>query len=75
MKRSLGAITVRLPKELKNEVEQICDEQSIGTSDLVREALKHYLSFAKYKKIRNELLPIAEKQNIFTDDDVFKIIS
>jgi metal-responsive CopG/Arc/MetJ family transcriptional regulator len=75
MKRSTGAITVRLPKDLKNEVEKLCEDSSIGTSDLVREALKHYLSLAKFRKLRGELLPIAEKQKIYTDEDVFEIVS
>ena len=75
MKRSTGAITVRLPKELKIEVERLCDDQSIGTSDLVRIALKHYLPYAKFKKLRGELLPLAEKQGILTDEDVFEIVS
>jgi metal-responsive CopG/Arc/MetJ family transcriptional regulator len=75
MKNALETITVRLPKDLKDEVEQLCDAESIGTSTLVREALKHYLAFAQYKKIRSELLPLAEKAGILTDEDVFEIQS
>ncbi len=71
MKKLRDAITVRLPRELKNEVEGLCEENRMAASDFVREALKHYIAVSKFRKLRGEILPLAEKQGILTDEDVF----
>lgn len=72
MKRTL---TVRLPEELRRELEKISEEKSKPVSDLVCESVQKYIGSSKFRRLRNRVLPFAESQGILTDEDVFKIIS
>ena len=72
MKQSL---TIRLPEDLRRELQKISKEESKPVSDLVRESIQKYIKIYKFRKLRNKVLPFAESQGILTDDDIFKIIS
>ena len=69
------ALTVRLPDELRKELEQISDSEAKPISDLVRESIQRYVSIYNFRKLRNTVLPFAEAQGILTDEDVFRSIS
>jgi len=68
-------LTIRLPNDLRKELQKISQEESKPMSDLVRESLQRYISIYKFRKIRNKVLPFAESQGILTDEDVFDVIS
>lgn len=70
-----SAVTIRIPKELKKELEDLAKEEKIPISDLIRESLDHYLAVKRFRQLRKKVLPFAEAQGILTDDDVFKAIS
>jgi predicted transcriptional regulator len=72
MKQSL---TVRLPDDLRKELQQISDSEAKPVSDLVRESIRRYVSIYNFRKLRNAILPFAEAQGILTDEDVFRSIS
>jgi len=69
------ALTVRLPDDLRKELEQISDSEAKPISDLVRESIQRYVSIYNFRKLRNRVLPFAEAQGILTDEDVFRTIS
>ena len=69
------ALTVRLPDELRKELQQISDSEAKPISDLVRESIQRYVSIYNFRKLRNTILPFAEAQGILTDEDVFRSIS
>jgi predicted transcriptional regulator len=69
------ALTVRLPDDLRNELQQISDAEAKPISDLVRESLQRYVAVYNFRRLRNTILPFAEAQGIVTDEDVFKTIS
>jgi len=69
------AITIRLPAELKKELEGIAKKEKIPVSDLIRESLDHFLGIKRFRQLRKGILPFAEAQGILTDEDVFKLIS
>jgi predicted transcriptional regulator len=69
------AVTVRLPDELRKELQQISDAESKPISDLVRESIQKYVSVYNFRRLRNTVLPFAEAQGILTDEDVFRTIS
>jgi len=69
------ALTVRLPDELRKELQQISDSEAKPVSDLVRESIQRYVSIYNFRKLRNTILPFAEAQGILTDEDVFRSIS
>ena len=68
-------LTIRIPDDLREELQKISEEESKPMSDLVRESLQRYLAIYKFRRIRNKVLPFAESQGILTDEDVFNLIS
>ena len=67
-------LTIRLPDDLRKELQKISQEESKPMSDLVRESLQRYISIYKFRRLRNKVLPFAESQGILTDEDVFDVI-
>ena len=70
----LKTITVRLPKKLKVELENITKNEKLSKSNIIREALDRYISIKKFRKLRKKVLPFAESQGLLTDDDVFRML-
>ncbi len=68
-------LTIRLPDDLRKELQKISKEESKPMSDLVRESLQRYISIYKLRRLRNKVLPFAESQRILTDEDIFNVIS
>jgi predicted transcriptional regulator len=68
-------LTIRLPDNLRKELQKISKEESKPMSDLVRESLQRYISIYRFRQLRNKALPFAESQGILTDEDVFDVIS
>lgn len=68
-------LTIRIPRELKKELEELSKIEQKPVSDLVRDSLRRYIAIQRFRQLRNMVLPFAEAQGILTDEDVFKIIS
>ena len=68
-------LTIRIPDELKKELEEISKIEQKPISDLVRDSLRRYVAIQRFRQLRNMVLPFAESQGILTDEDVFKLIS
>jgi predicted transcriptional regulator len=71
----MTTLTIRLPEDLRHDLEDVCREQSRSAGDVVRDLLKRYLAIAKFRSLRAKALPFAEAQGLLTDDDVFKHLS
>lgn len=69
------SISISLPEGLKQELDQATEMEGVTRSDLVREALREYLFTRKFRSLRRQLMPYAEAQGIYTDEDVFDEIS
>ena len=70
-----SALTIRLPKETKKELEGLAKEENIAVSDLIRESLEYFLAVKRFRQLRRRTLPFAEAQGLLTDEDIFKAIS
>jgi predicted transcriptional regulator len=70
-----GALTIRLPEQMQHELEVIAQEERLPKSDIIRDALSHYLSIRRFRRLRTQVLPFAEAQGLLTDDDIFRVIS
>ncbi len=68
-------LTIRIPNELREELQEISQAEGKPISDLVRESLRKYVALYRFRKLRNMVLPFAEAQGILTDEDVYKEIS
>jgi predicted transcriptional regulator len=65
-------LTIRLPKGTRRRLERRAKAQKLTVSQLVRRALELLSSLAS---ARAELVPQARAQDIYTDEDVFAIVS
>jgi predicted transcriptional regulator len=72
MKQSL---TIRIPDDLREELQDISKVESKPVSDLVIESIKKYISIYRFRQLSDKVRPFAEYRGIFTDEDVFKLIS
>lgn len=71
----MNTITIRLPNELRSDLQKLSQEQNKPVSDLVRESIRRYVAVEKFRALRKKTLPFAEAQGFLTDEDVFKAIS
>lgn len=67
-------ITIRIPENMKIELEELSKSENKPISDLVRESIKKSLQISRFRKLRNQVLPFAEAQGILTDEDVFELM-
>ncbi|MEX2527856.1 MAG: ribbon-helix-helix protein, CopG family [Gemmatimonadota bacterium] len=69
------SISISLPESIKAELDRFSESQGVSRSDTVRIALQEYLFIRKFRALRAQMIPVAEAQGIFTDEDVFRLIS
>ncbi len=71
----MSTLTLRIPDELKEQLEALSRQQKRPASDLVRESLYQYVAAKQIKALRRITAPLAEAQGYVTDDDVFQTVS
>ncbi len=64
-------ITIRFSAEERESLKKLSLMQNRSVSDLVRNSVRKYLAVSEFQKLRSDVLPYAEAQGIFTDEDVF----
>jgi len=67
--------TIRLPNELKSDLQRLSQEQNKPVSYIVRESIRRYVAVEKFRALRKKALPFAEAQGFLTDEDIFRAIS
>ena len=72
---NMNTLTVRIPEELRADLQEISSRQSVPVSDLVRESLRRYVAIERFRSLRKRTLPFAEAQGLLTDEDIFRAIS
>ncbi len=71
----MSVITVRLDKELDDELRKLSERTGRPKSELVREALRRQLALSKFDELRRKVAPFAEARGWLTDEDVFRDVS
>ena len=71
----MNTLTIRLPDELRADLQKLSQEHNKPLSDIVRESIRRYVAIEKFRALRKKVLPFAEAQGLLTDEDVFKAIS
>lgn len=69
------SISISLPDETKEELDEYTESRGASRSEVVREAIQEYLSVHRFRELRRKLIPHAEEQGLYTDEDVFREIS
>jgi len=67
----MSAITVRIPENLKSDLQAISASTHKPISDLVRESVRRYVATERFRQLRRKTLPFAEAQGLLTDEDIF----
>jgi predicted transcriptional regulator len=70
-----STITIRLPDDLRADLEAISKAENKPLSDVVRESLRRYVAIQRFRQLRTKVLPFAEAQGLLTDEDIFDAIS
>jgi metal-responsive CopG/Arc/MetJ family transcriptional regulator len=68
-------ITITLPEETKLVLDDVRRKEGLSLSELVSEAIKEYLFFRRFRLLRERVIPKAQAQGIYTDQDVFERVS
>lgn len=68
-------ISITLPAEVKPVMDDIMRKEGVSSSELVSKAIKEYLFFRQFRLLRERLIPKAQEQGIYTDQDVFDVVS
>jgi len=71
----MNTLTIRLPDDLRADLQRVSQDENKPVSDVVRESLRRYVAVAKFRSLRRRVLPFAEAQGFITDEDVFEAIS
>jgi metal-responsive CopG/Arc/MetJ family transcriptional regulator len=70
-----ATLTISLPKDLRRNLDKMAQAEGVTGSEYVRWAIKADLFRRALRAARRELVPQARARGIYTDEDVFKIIS
>jgi len=68
-------LTVSLPSNLRRNLDKTAKAEGVTASEFVRQSVKVALFRRSLQVARRELVPQAIAQGIYTDEDVFKIVS
>jgi predicted transcriptional regulator len=68
-------LTIRLADDLAQKLDHVAKRSGRTRSDVMRDALRRQLAIALLDEVREELVPLAEKMGIYTDEDVFRELS
>lgn len=68
-------VAISLPEDLATELDALAAREGASRSDIVREALRRHLATRALQQLREAILPFAEAQGVFTDEDLFRITS
>ena len=68
-------LTISLPKGMRRQISKAAKSEGISQSEYVRRALARDQFKSSLAKAREVLVPQARQMGIYTDEDVFKLIS
>jgi metal-responsive CopG/Arc/MetJ family transcriptional regulator len=68
-------ITVSLPRDLKDTLDRMAEEEGVTRSDIVRDSLRDYMFIRRFRAQRARMMARARTKGVFTDEDVFGRVS
>jgi predicted transcriptional regulator len=68
-------ITITLPAEVKLTLDELTRKEGISPNELIGEAIRDYLFFRQFRLLRERMIPKAQTQGVYTDQDVFDRVS
>jgi len=68
-------LTIRVPKGTRRKLEKRARAENLSLSQYVRRALEAEQLAGAFEAARRDLVPKARAKGIYTDEDVFTIVS
>jgi metal-responsive CopG/Arc/MetJ family transcriptional regulator len=68
-------LTISLPKPLRENLTRTAKDLGLTESEFVRRAVQQQLWDEAFEASRRALAPMARDKGVYTDEDVFKMIS
>ena len=70
-----ATLTISLPPVLRRDVSRAARAQRVSESEFVRRAVQQQLWTDAFEETRRRLAPKARAKGLYTDEDVFRLIS
>ena len=70
-----ASLNVSLPPDISSELDALVKRTGKSRSEVVREAVRRQISLERFRALREKLVPKAQGRGLYTDDDVFKLVS
>ena len=68
-------ITITLPFDLKSALDEATRQEGVPAEELIRDALKAYFFMRQLNPLRERMIAQAQTQSIYTDEDIFALVS
>lgn len=68
-------LTISLPPATRKEVARAAKRRKLSESEFVRRALQTQIWHDAFEETRRQLVPKARARGIYSDEDVFKLVS
>ena len=68
-------LTIRVPKGTRRKLAQRARAEQLTLSQYVRRALETEGLLGAFEAARADLVPVARAKGVYTDDDVFAVVS
>ena len=60
---------------MRSDLDKLSQSDGVSRSDIVRESLRDYLFIRRFRAMRKSMVIKASAKGIYTDQDVFDIVS
>jgi len=70
-----STFTISLPRKLARELDDFTAEQEVSRSEIIRDSLRDYLFVRRFRQLRGRTMKKAQERDIYTDQDVFDLVS
>ena len=71
----MSTLTLDIPDGLKQEFDDLSQEQQNAVEETVRETLRRQIALEHFRRVREITVPLAQKAGYFTDEDIFREVS
>ena len=68
-------IAITVPEDMASDLEELAREEGCADEEIILDVLRRHLLIHRIRLMREEKIPEARKQGIFTDQDVFDRVS
>lgn len=68
-------IVLTLPSKLQSAVNEVASQEGVLAQELINKALETYLFLRQFRLLSEKMTAKAVAQGIFTDQDVFDLVS